>query len=73
MGRKSKTQRPKRRRGESKDPEREQSEHYDLPYTRAAAEIPIKEIRNGIIHTTDGRYVKIIEVQPINFLHRSAS
>ena len=44
-----------------------------MPYTRAAAEIPIKEIRNGIIHTTDGRYVKIIEVQPINFLHRSAS
>ena len=52
MGRKRKTQRPKRRRGESKEPEREQSEHYDLPYTRAAAEIPIKEIRNGIIHTT---------------------
>ena len=44
-----------------------------MPYTRSAAEIPIKEIRNGIIHTTDGRYVKIIEVQPINFLHRSAS
>lgn len=73
MGQERKTQRPKRRRGESKGLEREQSERYDLPYTRAAAEIPIKEIRNGIIHTTDGRYVKIIEVQPINFLHRSAS
>lgn len=73
MGQERKTQRPKRKRGESKGPEREQSEHYDLPYTCAAAEIPIKEIRNGIIYTTDGRYVKIIEVQPINFLHRSAS
>lgn len=73
MGQERKTQRPKRRRGESKGPEREQGERYDLPYTRSAAEIPIKEIRNGIIHTTDGRYVKIIEVQPINFLHRSAS
>ena len=73
MGQERKTLRPKRKRGESKGPEREQSERYDLPYTRSAAEIPIKEIRNGIIHTTDGRYVKIIEVQPINFLHRSAS
>lgn len=44
----------------------------DLPYTTASAELPIKAIRNGIIHTTDGRYVKIIEVMPINFLHRSA-
>ena len=26
-----------------------------------------------MIHTTDGRYVKIVEVLPINFLHRSAS
>ena len=33
--------------------------------------IPVKQIRNGIIETTDGRYVKIIEVMPINFLLRS--
>jgi len=33
--------------------------------------IPIKEIKNGIIHTADGRYVKIIEVTPINFLLRT--
>lgn len=33
----------------------------------------MKVIQNGIIHTTDGRYVKILEVMPINFLHRSAS
>ena len=46
--------------------------YYDLPFTRASAEIPIKDIRDGIIHTTDGRYVKILEVTPINFLHRSA-
>ena len=46
---------------------------YDLPYTRASAEIPIKQIQNGIIYTEDGRYVKMIEVMPINFLHRSAS
>lgn len=33
--------------------------------------IPVKDIRNGIIHTTDGRYIKILEVEPINFLLRS--
>ena len=34
--------------------------------------VPVKDIRNGIIETTDGRYVKILEVEPINFLLRSA-
>ena len=34
--------------------------------------IPVKEIRHGIIETTDGRYIKILEIEPINFLLRSA-
>jgi hypothetical protein len=34
--------------------------------------IPIKEIRNGIIETTDGRHIKILEIEPINFLLRSS-
>jgi len=34
--------------------------------------LPIEDIRNGIIITRDHRYVKIIEVTPINFLLRSA-
>lgn len=38
----------------------------------AAAYLPIKKIENGIIYTKDHRYVKIIEVIPINFLLRSA-
>lgn len=33
--------------------------------------IPIKDIRNGLIETTDNRYVKIIEIEPINFMLRS--
>lgn len=33
--------------------------------------IPITDIRNGIIHMDDGRYIKILEVEPINFLLRS--
>ena len=42
-------------------------------YLNPVAEyLPIKKIENGIIYTTDNRYIKIIEVMPINFLLRSA-
>lgn len=34
--------------------------------------IPIKDIRNGIVELTDGRYIKILEIEPINFALRSA-
>ncbi len=34
--------------------------------------IPVAKIENGILHMKDGRYVKIIEVSPLNFLLRSA-
>jgi len=34
--------------------------------------IPVREIRNGIIETTDDRYIKILEIEPINFLLRSS-
>lgn len=34
--------------------------------------IPIKEIKNGIIETTDGRFLRILEIEPINFLLRSS-
>ncbi len=32
----------------------------------------MEKIENGIVYTTDGRYVKILEIEPINFLLRSA-
>ena len=38
----------------------------------AAEYLPIEKIENGIIHTRDHRYIKIIEVTPLNFLLRSA-
>lgn len=34
--------------------------------------LPIEKIANGVIYTTDHRYVKILEIEPINFLLRSA-
>ena len=34
--------------------------------------LPLEDIRGGMIVTRDKRYIKIIEIQPINFLLRSA-
>lgn len=33
--------------------------------------IPVVDIQDGIIETKDGRFIKIIEIEPINFLLRS--
>ena len=33
--------------------------------------ITIKNLEHGIIETTDGRYIKILEIEPINFMLRS--
>ena len=33
--------------------------------------IPIKSLQHGIIETTDGRYIRILEIEPINFMLRS--
>lgn len=37
-----------------------------------AGYMPVSKIANGIIYTKDHRYVKVIEVVPINFMLRSA-
>lgn len=34
--------------------------------------IPVKKVEHGIVYTKDGRYIKILEIDPINFLMRSA-
>lgn len=69
---KKKTAEPERRKTREINRERE-GDYQGLCYTRASFALPIQDIRDGIIHTTDGRYVRILEVSPINFLHRSAS
>lgn len=33
--------------------------------------LPIRDLKNGIIETTDDRYIKILEIEPINFTLRS--
>ena len=37
------------------------------PLTLASNYIPIKNIQNGVIETTDNRFLKICEVEPVNF------
>lgn len=42
------------------------------PLNPLAEYVPIEKIANGIIYTKDHRYVKVVEVIPVNFLLRSA-
>ena len=42
------------------------------PLNPLADYVPIEKIQNGVIYTKDHRYVKLVEVVPVNFLLRSA-
>ena len=42
------------------------------PLNPLADYIPVEKIHNGVVYTRDRRYVKILEVIPVNFLLRSA-
>ena len=52
----------------------EHKEQYDaFAVPNMAQEFcPVEDIRDGMIVTKDKRYIKVVEVQPINFLLRSA-
>ena len=58
---------------EAKGREENSSDLDILPVTWASSYLPVSQIRNGVIKTKDERYIKIIEILPINFLLRSAS
>lgn len=61
------------RKGKDRQPVRESKRQTPPEYLNpVAGYIPIEKVANGIIYTRDRRYVKIIEVVPINFLLRSA-
>ena len=47
-------------------------EDKQKPLNALAEYVPIEKIVNGIIYTRDHRYVKVVEVIPVNFLLRSA-
>lgn len=42
------------------------------PLNPLAEYLPIEKIENGVIYTRDHRFVKVVEVVPVNFLLRSA-
>ena len=44
----------------------------DTPQNGTQAMIPVADIQKGVIITTDGRYIKIIEILPVNFYLKSA-
>ncbi len=65
----------RRKKAESRQasPKASRTLHMQPHFRNPVAEyLPISEIRNGIIYTKDHRYVKVVEVVPINFLLRSA-
>ena len=51
---------------EGKKPEKQEKLEFVQDF------IPIKDINHGVIETTDGRYIKILEIEPINFMLRSS-
>ena len=69
FGKEEKRPHKKKVRGDSLKLEKPAEYNYLNP---VAAYLPIEKIENGIIYTRDHRYVKLIEVEPINFLLRSS-
>ncbi len=49
-----------------------QKKQAERPGNPLAAYVPIQKVENGIVYTTDHRFIKILEIVPINFLLRSA-
>lgn len=64
LGKQTKRQKPQRNR--------KQSHRFSKKKSQTLTEyLPIEKIQDGIIQTKDGRYIKILEIEPINFGLRS--
>ena len=60
-------------KGRSRGKEKHRNSHQPQTFRNPVAEyLPVAKVANGIIYTKDHRYVKVVEVVPINFLLRSA-
>lgn len=62
---------PQKEKGNDRKKEKIPALENILPYTWASSYLPIEWIRSGVIYTKDHRYIKIVEILPINFLLRS--
>ena len=49
-----------------------EEEPLQKPLNPIAGYVPIEKIENGIIYTRDHRYIKVVEVVPVNFMLCSA-
>ena len=65
-------QRPKRKAKKTDSGDAAKKESRKI-HNMAQEFFPVEDIRDGMIVTKDKRYIKVVEVQPINFLLRSAS
>ena len=64
----------KRKEPEKRKQKKEKEPEPDLlPVTWVSSYLPIRQVKNGVILTTDNRYIKLIEILPINFLLRSSA
>lgn len=79
FGRERRPRTHKRGKQEREPDKAKTPEHKQRPgggkFQRAATleeYIPIEKIENGVVYTRDGRYIRILEIEPINFLLRSA-
>ena len=54
---------------EKKAPKKEKKKKYAQGWTQSIC--PIKDIKYGIVHTTSGMYVKILEILPVDFFNLS--
>lgn len=74
---KKRKKRPKRKRAATKS-RRSTRDKRKVPKKRSRKEattedlVSVVDINHGIAHLSDDRYIKILEVEPINFLLRSA-
>ncbi len=73
-GQRKETVKEKKKQPEPQKAKKEKAPEPNLlPVTWASSYLPIRQIKNGIILTSDHRYVKLMEILPINFLLRSSS
>lgn len=53
--------------------QRQENAHVETGFSASpvAAYLPVEKIENGVVYTRDRHYVKILELNPVNFLLRS--
>ena len=72
-GQAAETEKEPRKKEARKEKQEREPKPDLLPVTWVSSYLPIRQVKNGVILTTDHRYIKMIEILPINFLLRSSA